>query len=155
MTAQRSHSNCHRVTTPPELIARLSVRGWGPWTPWRSRWVTGAQGWRPLEVAGAPHPTSPLRVCDSDIKPSAALPPPGGNLIYNNPPHTNRLLPPAHPIAFDAEAVRQYRDFVRLCRWWGCHNNDSQGLACEEFRVACALLWVVSIKGRSPQKSLT
>ena len=59
----------------------------------------------------------------------------------------NRLLQPAHPAALGAEAVRQYCDFVFLCRWQGCHDDDPQDLACGKLRVACAPLWVVSING--------
>ena len=47
-------------------------------------------------------------------------------------------------------AVRQYCDFVFLCRWQGCHDDDPRDLACGKLRVACAPLWVVSINGRFP-----
>ena len=69
-------------------------------------------------------------------------------LSTTHPLLPNRLLQPAHPAALGAEAVRQYCDFVFLCRWQGCHDDDPQDLACGKLRVACAPLWVVSINGR-------
>ena len=89
------------------------------------------------------------------------LPCPNGTTRRRRPQHDQQNLiydilsfqtDSSNPPSRCREAVRQYCDFVFLCRWQGCHDDDPRDLACGKLRVACAPLWVVSINGRFPKK---